>query len=80
MLPAGGTLIFTGATASLRARHPTPRSRRQRPRCAAWRGVAWRGVADGMAREFGSRELHVGHVIVDGVIDGATQAASDSRN
>jgi hypothetical protein len=23
-----------------------------------------------MAREFGSRELHVGHVIVDGVIDG----------
>ena len=32
--------------------------------------VALRSVAQGMAREFGPRGLHVGHVIIDGVIDG----------
>jgi NAD(P)-dependent dehydrogenase (short-subunit alcohol dehydrogenase family) len=62
MLPAGGTLIFTGATASLRARRPFT--------AFASAKAALRSVAHGMAREFGSRGLHVGHVIVDGVIDG----------
>ncbi|MBM4384506.1 MAG: SDR family NAD(P)-dependent oxidoreductase [Deltaproteobacteria bacterium] len=63
MLPAGGgTLIFTGATASLRARPPFT--------AFASAKAALRSVAFGMAREFGARGLHVGHVIVDGVIDG----------
>ncbi len=62
MLPAGGTLIFTGATSSLRARPPFT--------AFASAKAALRAVAHGMAREFGKQGLHVGHVILDGVIDG----------
>ena len=63
MLPAGaGTLIFTGATASLRARPPFT--------AFASAKAALRALAHGMAREFGPQGLHVGHVIVDGMIDG----------
>ena len=32
--------------------------------------AAERALAQGMAREFGAQGLHVGHVIIDGVIDG----------
>jgi len=62
MLPRGGTLIFTGATASLRARPPFT--------AFASAKAALRAVAHGMAREFGSQGLHVGHVVIDGMIDG----------
>ncbi len=63
MLPAGaGTLIFTGATASLRARPPFT--------AFASAKAALRALAHGMAREFGPQGLHVGHVIIDGMIDG----------
>lgn len=63
MLPqGGGTLIFTGATASMRARPPFTAF------AAAKAGL--RAVAHGMAREFGKEGLHVGHVVIDGVIDG----------
>jgi NAD(P)-dependent dehydrogenase (short-subunit alcohol dehydrogenase family) len=63
MVPAGGgTLIFTGATASLRARPPFT--------AFASAKAAERALAHGMAREFGPQGLHVGHVIIDGVIDG----------
>ena len=63
MVPAGGgTLLFTGATASLRARPPFT--------AFASAKAALRAVAHGMAREFGSQGLHVGHVVIDGVIDG----------
>jgi NAD(P)-dependent dehydrogenase (short-subunit alcohol dehydrogenase family) len=63
MLPrGGGTLIFSGATASLRARPPFT--------AFASAKAALRALAHGMAREFGPRGLHVGHVIIDGVIDG----------
>ena len=63
MLPeGGGTLVFTGATASLRARPPFT--------AFASAKAALRALAHGMAREFGSQGLHVGHVIIDGVIDG----------
>jgi NAD(P)-dependent dehydrogenase (short-subunit alcohol dehydrogenase family) len=63
MLPrGGGTLIFTGATASIRARPPFT--------AFASAKAALRALAQGMAREFGPQGLHVGHVIVDGVIDG----------
>jgi NAD(P)-dependent dehydrogenase (short-subunit alcohol dehydrogenase family) len=63
MLPAGGTLIFTGATASIRARPPFT--------AFASAKAALRALAHGMAREFGPQGLHVGHVIIDGGIDGA---------
>lgn len=62
MLPAGGSLLFTGATASLRARPPFT--------AFASAKAALRAVAHGMAREFGPQGLHVGHVVIDGVIDG----------
>jgi len=63
MLPQGsGSILFTGATASIRARPPFT--------AFASAKAALRGVAHGMAREFGSQGIHVGHVIVDGGIDG----------
>jgi len=62
MLPGGGTLLFTGATASIRARPPFT--------AFASAKAALRAVAHGMAREFGPSGLHVGHVIIDGMIDG----------
>jgi len=63
MLPnGGGTLLFTGATASIRARPPFT--------AFASAKAALRAVAHGMAREFGPQGLHVGHVIIDGMIDG----------
>ena len=63
MLPAGGgTLIFTGATASIRARPPFT--------AFASAKAALRALAHGMAREFGPQGLHVGHVVIDGGIDG----------
>jgi NAD(P)-dependent dehydrogenase (short-subunit alcohol dehydrogenase family) len=57
-----GTLIFTGATASLRARPPFTAF------SAAKTGL--RALAQGMAREFGPQGIHVAHVVIDGVIDG----------
>jgi NAD(P)-dependent dehydrogenase (short-subunit alcohol dehydrogenase family) len=63
MVPAGGgSLLFTGATASLRARPPFT--------AFASAKAGLRAVAHGMAREFGPQGLHVGHVVIDGVIDG----------
>lgn len=63
MVPAGGgSLLFTGATASVRARPPFT--------AFASAKAGLRAIAQGMAREFGPQGLHVGHVIVDGVIDG----------
>jgi NAD(P)-dependent dehydrogenase (short-subunit alcohol dehydrogenase family) len=63
MVPqGGGTLLFTGATASLKARPPFT--------AFASAKAALRALAFAMAREFGPQGLHVGHVIVDGAIDG----------
>lgn len=58
-----GTLLFTGATASLRARPPFVGF--------AAAKAALRAVAQGLAREFGPGGIHVAHVVIDGVIDGA---------
>jgi NAD(P)-dependent dehydrogenase (short-subunit alcohol dehydrogenase family) len=64
MLPKGkGTVLFTGATASLRARPPFTGF--------ASAKAALRAVAQGLAREFGPQGIHVAHVVIDGVIDGA---------
>lgn len=57
-----GTIIFTGATGSLRG------SANFSPFAAA--KAALRMVAQSLAREFGPQGIHVAHVIVDGVIDG----------
>lgn len=57
-----GTILFTGATASLRARPPFA--------AFAAAKAALRAVAQGLARECGPRGVHVAHVVIDGVIDG----------
>lgn len=57
-----GTLFFTGATASLRAKPPFTAF------AAAKAGL--RALAQGMAREFSPQGIHVVHAIIDGVIDG----------
>lgn len=63
MLPDGGdSLLFTGATASVRSRPPFT--------AFASAKAGLRAVAHGMAREFGPQGLHVGHVVIDGMIDG----------
>ncbi len=63
LAPQGhGTVLFTGATGSLRARPPFI--------AFASAKAALRAVAQGMAREFGPQGLHVAHVIIDGGIDG----------
>lgn len=63
MLPqAKGTLIFTGATASLRARPPFTGF------AAAKAGL--RALSQGMAREFSPQGIHIVHTVIDGVIDG----------
>jgi len=62
MVPRGkGTILFTGATASLRGS----------AHFAAFAGAkhALRALAQSMARELGPRGIHVAHVVVDGAID-----------
>jgi NAD(P)-dependent dehydrogenase (short-subunit alcohol dehydrogenase family) len=64
MVPRGrGTILFTGATASLRGN----------PGFAAFASAkaGLRNLAQSMARELGSEGIHVAHVVVDGGIDGA---------
>ena len=58
-----GTIIFTGATASMRGS----------ANFAAFAGAkhALRALAQSMARELGPRGIHVAHVIVDSAIDTA---------
>jgi NAD(P)-dependent dehydrogenase (short-subunit alcohol dehydrogenase family) len=62
MAPRGrGTMIFTGATASVRGFEGF----------SAFSGGkhALRSLAQSMAREFGKRGIHVSHVVIDGPID-----------
>ena len=56
-----GTILFTGATASLRGRVGM----------AGFAGAkhALRALAQSMARELGPEGIHVGHIVVDGPID-----------
>ncbi len=58
----GGSLFFTGATASLRGRANFA------PFASA--KAALRNLAQSIAREYGPRNIHVGHVVVDGGIGG----------
>ncbi len=62
MLPRGrGTILFTGATASLRGGAGY---------CAfAGAKHALRALAQSMARELGPKGIHVAHIVIDGAID-----------
>ncbi len=57
-----GSLIFTGASGSLRGKPNFAHF-------AAAKG-ALRNLAQSLAREYGPKGVHVGHVIIDGVING----------
>jgi NAD(P)-dependent dehydrogenase (short-subunit alcohol dehydrogenase family) len=62
MVPRGrGTILFTGASASLRGRAGF----------AAFSGAkhALRALAQSMAKELGPLGIHVAHVVIDGAID-----------
>lgn len=66
-----GTILFTGATASLRgganfANLAAPK-------------FALRAVAQSMARELGPRGIHVAHVIIDGQIGAADRDENSAR-
>ena len=62
MLPRGyGTILFTGATASLRGGDGYAAF------AAAKFGL--RAVAQSMARELGPHNIHVAHLVIDGAID-----------
>jgi NAD(P)-dependent dehydrogenase (short-subunit alcohol dehydrogenase family) len=64
MTPRGqGTIIFTGATASVRGREGFAAF------ASAKHGL--RAVAQSMARELGPQGIHVAHTIIDGAIDTA---------
>lgn len=56
-----GTILFTGATASMRGAAGF----------GAFAGAkhALRALAQSMARELGPRGVHVGHIVIDGMVD-----------
>jgi NAD(P)-dependent dehydrogenase (short-subunit alcohol dehydrogenase family) len=56
-----GTILLTGATASMRGS--------ARFSCLAVGKFGLRALAQSMAREFGPQGIHVAHVVVDGQID-----------
>ncbi|MEM7519951.1 MAG: SDR family oxidoreductase [Pseudomonadota bacterium] len=62
MVPRGrGTIIFTGATASMRGSAGFS--------AFASAKFALRALAQSMARELGPKNIHVAHVVIDGAID-----------
>lgn len=72
MVPRGrGTILFTGATASIRGRAGLAAF------ASAKNGL--RAVAQSMARELGPEGIHVAHVVIDGGVDG-TFARSTGRD
>lgn len=63
MVPRGrGTILFTGASASLRGKDGFS--------AFASAKAGLRAVAQSAARELGPKGIHVAHVVVDGAIDG----------
>jgi NAD(P)-dependent dehydrogenase (short-subunit alcohol dehydrogenase family) len=63
MQPRGaGTILFTGASASLRGRASFGAFNSSK--------AALRQLAQAMAKEYGPEGIHVGHVVVDGAIGG----------
>jgi NAD(P)-dependent dehydrogenase (short-subunit alcohol dehydrogenase family) len=57
----GGTVIFTGATTSVRGREGAIGFSAAKFAC--------RGMAESMARELGPEGIHVAHVVLDGMIN-----------
>jgi NAD(P)-dependent dehydrogenase (short-subunit alcohol dehydrogenase family) len=66
-----GTVIFTGATASIRGRPPFA--------AFAAAKAALRSLSQSFAREFGPQGIHVAHVVIDGGIDGERLRAGNPK-
>jgi len=60
MLDSGGTIIFTGATAAVKAGGGYVAFGASK--------FALRGLAQSLARELGPRGIHIAHVVIDGII------------
>jgi NAD(P)-dependent dehydrogenase (short-subunit alcohol dehydrogenase family) len=58
----GGSLLYTGATASLRGRGMTT--------AFASSKAALRSLAQSVAREYSKQDIHAAHIVIDGGIDG----------
>jgi NAD(P)-dependent dehydrogenase (short-subunit alcohol dehydrogenase family) len=70
--PSGrGSLIFTGATASLRGRPPFT--------AFASAKAGLRSLSQSLAREFGPQGIHVAHAVIDGGIDGERLRSSAAQ-
>ena len=67
-----GTLLFTGATASLRG------GARFAPFAAG--KFALRAVAQSIAREFGPKGVHAAHVVIDGPVDSDAARSRGATN
>jgi len=65
----GGTVIFTGATTSVRGREGAVGFSAAKFAC--------RGMAESMARELGPEGIHVAHVVIDGAIRPPDGTADD---
>ena len=65
-----GTLIYTGASASLRGK----------PLFAGFSAAkaGLRALAQSAAREFGPKGIHVAHIVIDGLVDGAVVQGLDA--
>ena len=61
LMDGGGSLLFTGATASIRSKPPFT--------AFAAAKSAERSLAQGLAKEFGPKGIHVAHTVIDGAID-----------
>ena len=64
----GGTVLFTGATSSIRGRSGAVDFSSAK--------FAVRGLADAMAREYWPAGIHVAHIVIDGVIDSPASRAN----
>ena len=62
LAPAGGSIFFTGASASLRGKANFA--------SFAAAKAALRNLAQSIAREYGPDNIHVAHIVVDGGIEG----------
>lgn len=65
----GGTILFTGATSSVRGASIAFSSAK----------FASRGLAQALARELWPKGVHVAHIIIDGIIGEAEDARAGSR-
>jgi len=68
----GGTVIFTGATTSVRGRAGSVGFSAAKFAC--------RGLAQSMAQELGSESVHVAHVVLDGVIRPPEDVEDDAES